>query len=124
MAAALLNNDFGDRLEAVSAGLTTHNLQPQAIAVMAELEIGLDLKDSNCFSHYERELFDYVITLCPEAEENCPLYFGGVKRHSMNFTDPSPAKGSEEEIVAEFRKTRDDLRQQLGDFFRRQLAQQ
>nr|WP_083552926.1 hypothetical protein [Syntrophotalea acetylenivorans] len=91
---------------------------------MAELGIDLDSQVSNCLSRYEREPFDYVITLNTEAEKNCPLYFGGVKRHTMRFTDPSQAKGSEEEILAEFRKTRDALRQQLGDFFRRQLAQQ
>ena len=124
MAAALVNFDFGDQLQAFSAGLTTHNRHPHAIAVIAELGIDLDQQVSNCLSHYEREPFDYVITLCTEAEKDCPLYFGGVKRHSMSFTDPSQAKGSEEESMAEFRKTRDALRQQLGDFFRQQLAQQ
>ncbi len=123
MAAAMVNFDFGDRLEAVSAGVTTQSLHPHAIAVMAELGIDLDRKGSYCLSHYERELFDYVITLCAEADKSCPLYFGGVKRHSMSFTDPGQAKGSEEEIVTGFRKTRDALRQQVGDFFRQQLAQ-
>jgi len=124
MAAALVNFDFGDRLQAVSTGLTMQGLHPQAIAVMAELGIHLALQASNCLSDYEREPFDYVITLCAEAEENCPLYFGGVKRHAMDFTDPSQTKGSEEEVMTEFRKTRDALRLQLGNFFRQQLAQQ
>ena len=124
MAAALINFDFGDRLQAVSAGLTKHTRGAHAIAVMAELRLDLGSQVANCLSHYEREPFDYVITLSDEAEKNCPLYFGGVKRHSMNFTDPSQTKGSEEEIMAAYRKTRDTLRQQLGDFFRQQLAQQ
>lgn len=124
MAAALVNYDFGDRLQAVSAGLTKQSLDTHAMAVMAELGIHLGSQTSNCLSHYEREPFDYVIPLSAEAEKNCPLYFGGVKRHSMSFTDPSQTQGSEEEILAAFRKTRDSLRQQLGDFFRQQLAPQ
>lgn len=123
MAAALVNFDFGDCLQAVSAGLTTKSLDKHAVAVMAELGIDLDTQASNCLSHYEREPFDYVITLCAEADKKCPLYFGGVKRHSIGFTNPSQAKGSEEEIMAEFRKIRDTLRQQLADFFRQQLTQ-
>lgn len=124
MAAALVNFDFGDRLQAVSAGLTKQNIDAHAVAVMAELGISLGSQASNCLSHYEREPFDYVITLSAEAEKNCPLYFGGVKRHSMHFTDPGQTQGSEEEIMNAFRKTRDTLRQQLGDFFHLQLAPQ
>ncbi len=124
MAAALVSFDFGDCLEAVSAGLTTQSLNPQAIAVMAELGIDLGSQASNGLSHYEREPFDYVITLSVEAEKNCPLYFGGVRRHSMGFTDPSQTQGSAEEIMTDFRKTRDSLRQQLSEFFRQRMAHQ
>lgn len=124
MAAALVNFDLGDSLEAVAAGMTTQNLDGHARKVMAELGIDLDSQESNCLSHYEREPFDYVITLSTGAEENFPLYFGGVKRHSMNYSDPRRTEGSKEQIETEFRKTRDALRQQLGDFFRQQLAPQ
>lgn len=124
MAAALLNFDLGDSLEAVSAGLTKQNLDPRAKAAMAELGIDLDSQIINGLNHYERQPFDYVITLSAEAEKKCPLYFGGVKRHVLSFTDPRQTQGSEEQILAAFRATRDTLRQQLGDFFRQQLSPQ
>lgn len=122
MAAALVNLDFGDRLQAFPAGLTLQSLNPHAAAVMAELGIDIGHQPPTPLSHYEREPFDYVIALCDQAVDSCPLYFGGVKRQPMSFVDPSRTKGSEEQIMAAFRATRDALRQQLGDFFRLQLA--
>jgi|LGOV01.1.fsa_nt_gb arsenate reductase len=124
MAAALVNLDFGDRLQTFCAAVTLSSLDPHAAAVTAELGIDIARLAPAPLNHYEREPFDYVITLSDQATDRCPLYFGGVKRQPMSFSDPSLTKGSEEQILAAFRATRDILRQQLGDFFRQQLAQQ
>ncbi len=124
IAAALVNLDFGNRLRTFCAALTPISLDPHAATVTVELGIDMDCRAPPPLNHYEREPFNYVITLSDQATERCPLYFGGVKRQPMSFADPSLTKGSEEQILAAFRATRDTLRQQLSDFFRQQLAQQ
>ena len=123
MAAALVNHDLGDRLEAFSAGLTPQKLDPHAVTVMTELGIDISEQRPTPLNNYDREPFAFVIALSDKANEQCPLYFGGVPRHAMSFTVPDLAKGDEKEILAAYRTLRDALRQQLGDFFRQQMAQ-
>lgn len=123
MAAGLLNHDFGDRLQAFSAGLTTQEIDPFAVTVMAELGIDIGHQAPVPLSHYEREPFDFVIALSDKASEQCPLYFGGVQRHSMIVADPVRTADSEDQTLKSYRTFRDILRRQLNDFFRQQLAQ-
>ncbi len=123
LAAGLVNHDFGDRLQAFSAGLTAQSRDPLAVAVMAELGIDIGHQAPVPLSHYQREPFDFVIALSDTASEQCPLYFGGVQRHAMIVADPLRTVGSEEQALASYRVLRDTLRQQLDDFFRQQLAQ-
>jgi arsenate reductase len=123
MAAGLVNHDFGDRLQAFSAGLTTQGFDPLAVTVMAELGIDIGHQSPIPLSHYQREPFDFVIALSDEACEKCPHYFGGVQRHDMIFADPRRTAASEEQALNGYRALRDALRQQLGNFFRQQLAQ-
>lgn len=121
MAEALINHDFADRIEAVSAGTEPHGLNPKAVQVLAELGIDISANSSDHLSQFEGENFDYVITLCGDANEKCPLFFGGVKRQHIGFDDPPKASGTEEEIMTVYRRVRDEIRQQLGEFFREEL---
>ena len=122
MADGLINHDFAGRIEAFSAGTEPHGLNPRAVQVMGEVGIDIAGHSSDHLSEYEGQAFDYVITLCGDANEKCPLFFGGVKRIHMGFDDPPKARGTDEEVLMVYRRVRDEIRQQLGDFFRRELG--
>ena len=121
MADGLINHDFAGRIEAFSAGTEPHGLNPKAVAVMAELGIDISRNSSDHISQYDGQGFDYVITLCGDADDKCPAIFGGVKRMHIGFDDPPKATGSEEEVLDVYRRVRDEIRQQLGEFFRNEL---
>jgi len=122
MADGLINHDFKDRIEAFSAGTEPHGLNPRAVQVMAELGIDISANSSDHISRYDGQNFDYVITLCGDANEKCPLYVGGVKRIHIGFDDPPKATGSDAEVLDVYRRVRDEIRAQLGDFFLRELG--
>jgi arsenate reductase len=122
MADGLVNHDFAGRVEAFSAGTEPHGLNPKAVQVMAELGIDISGNSSDHIGKYEGESFDYVITLCGDANEKCPLFFGGVKRLHMGFEDPPKATGTEEEVMAVYRRVRDEIRRAMRDFFDKELA--
>ena len=121
MADGIINHDFADQIEAVSAGTEPHGLNPKAVAVMAELGIDIGSNSSDHISQYDGQTFDYVITLCGDADDKCPQFFGGVRRIHIGFDDPPKATGSEEEIIAVYRRVRDEIRRDLGIFFRKEL---
>jgi arsenate reductase len=122
MADGIVNHDFAGRLEAHSAGTEPHGLNPKAVRVMAEVGIDISGNSSEHLSKYEGQPFDYVITLCGDANEKCPLFFGGVKRLHMGFEDPASAQGTEEEVMNAFRRVRDEIRRQVREFFENELA--
>jgi len=122
MADGLVNHDFAGRIEAFSAGTEPHGLNPRAVQVMVELGIDISGNSSDHISNYEGESFDYVITLCGDANEKCPLFFGGVRRIHMGFDDPPRATGSEEEVMAVYRRVRDEIRKAMQNFFEKELA--
>ena len=122
MAEGLINHDFADRIEAFSAGTEPHGLNLRAVQVMAELGIDIAGHSSDHIGKYEGQAFDYVITLCGDANEKCPLFFGGVKRLHIGFDDPPKAQGSEAEVLNVYRRVRDEIREQLGEFFAKELA--
>ncbi len=122
MAEALINHDFKGQVEAVSAGTEPKGLDARAVQVMAELGIDIAGQESKHISAYEEQQFDYVITLCGDANEKCPLFFGGVKRMHMGFSDPPRASGSEEEVLAVYRQVRDAMRGQIGAFLKKELG--
>jgi len=117
MAEGIVNHFLGDRLQAFSAGTEAAFVHPRAIAVMAEIGIDISRHRSKSLGEFERETFDYVITLCGNANERCPLFFGGVERIHIGFDDPASVTGSDEEIMAEFRRVRDEIRHKLLEFF-------
>ena len=108
---------FGnDDLEVYSAGLEVHGVNPRAIAVMREDGVSISHHTSNHISEYEGVDFDYVLTVCDNARENCPYFPAKVKVLHRNFPDPAKAEGAEEQIMNEFRKVRDMIRQFTSEF--------
>jgi arsenate reductase len=109
---------FDSEIEVFSAGTEPSNqVHPKAVEVMKEK--GIDLSD-----HYPQKVeeflddaFDYVITVCGHAKENCPVFLGEVKQHlHIGFEDPAEATGTEEEILEEFRRIRDEIRERMKAF--------
>jgi arsenate reductase len=116
MAEGLVNHFLGDRFEAYSAGTEATRVNPQAIRVLAELGIDISGHRSKIMDEFAGETFDYVITLCGDANEQCPLFFGGVRRVYIGFDDQSRASGSTDEILREFRRVRDEIKERLTDY--------
>jgi arsenate reductase len=118
MAEGLLRNDAGDRFDVESAGTRPGIVRPEAIAVMRELGIDISGHRSKHVDEFEGQHFDCVITVCDNAKESCPVFFGTAKRLHHSFEDPAAVMGSEEERLAVFRRVRDELRAHLGEFAR------
>ena len=116
MAEGIVNHDLGDRFQAYSAGTEATRVNPLAIRVLAELGIDITGHRSKTLDEFAGETFDYVITLCGSANEQCPLFFGGVRRLHIGFDDPSHLTGSDEEVLPEFRRVRDEIRRKLTDY--------
>ena len=109
MAEGLLRNLAGDRFEAHSAG--TEATHVRALAVRAMDEVGVDIsgQESKTLDRYLDEPFDYVITVCDDANEACPFFPGAKNRLHWSFEDPSRAEGTEEERLEVFRSVRDQI---------------
>ena len=116
MAEGLVNHFLGDRFEAFSAGTEATRVNPLAARVMAELGIDLAAHRSKTLDEFAGQPFDYVITLCGDANEKCPLFFGGVQREHIGFDDPSRLKGKEENVLPEYRRVRDEIKERISQF--------
>ena len=116
MAEGLVNHYLGDHFLAFSAGTEATRVNPLAGQVLAELGIDISGHRSKTLDEFAGEQFDYVITLCGSANEQCPLFFGGVERIHIGFDDPSRLPGTPEEVLPEFRRVRDEIRHKLTDF--------
>jgi arsenate reductase (thioredoxin) len=124
MAEALVNHDLGSEYETFSAGTEPSFVNPLAVAVMKELGIDISRQRSKGLDEISGQKFDYVITLCSQADEACPVFFGGTKKIHMGFPDPTAAAGSDEEKLAAFRKIRDLIREQVVGFLANQREDQ
>ncbi|MEO5777525.1 MAG: arsenate reductase ArsC [Flavobacterium sp.] len=91
------------KAEIYSAGMKTHGVNPKAVAIMKEDGIDISQHTSNNIDEYYNIDFDFVITVCDNAKENCPFFPSKAKRFHQNFPDPAPATGTENEILNEFR---------------------
>ncbi len=110
MAEGLLRRLGGDRFEVFSAGSEATFVRPLAIRAMAELGIDIARQESKTLDRYGEEPFDYVITVCDQANATCPLFPGGRRRLHWSLPDPSQAQGTQEEQLAAYRQVRGDLR--------------
>jgi arsenate reductase len=116
MAEALVNHDLAGQFEAFSAGTEPSEVHPLAIAVMKELDIDISSHRSKSLDEFPGQKFDYVITLCSQADEACPVFFGGTQKTHMGFPDSAIASGSEEERLSAFRKVRDQIRTRVIEY--------
>lgn len=113
MAEGLLRHDAGDRFEVYSAGTKPGSVRLEAIAVMRELGIDLTRHHSKHVDEFVGQPFDYVLTVCDNAKESCPLFPGGTVTMHHNFEDPAALQGTEEERMNLFRRVRDEIRAYL-----------
>ena len=118
MAEGFLRAMAGDRFEAGSAGTEKTSVNPLAIRAMAERGIDLGGHTSKVYSDLAPPSWDYLITVCDDANERCPWVPGSVKRLHWSFRDPSRATGTEEERLAVFRRVRDQIHERLTDWLR------
>ena len=114
MAEGLVNADLGESFQAFSDGTVATRVNPLAAQVLAEIGIDVSGHYSKTLESFEGQSFDYVITLCGSANEQCPLFFGGVERVHIGFDDPSAVVGTPEEVLSEFRRVRDEIRTGIG----------
>jgi arsenate reductase (thioredoxin) len=113
MAEGLLRHLAGERFEAHSAGTEATHVRPLAIRVMDEIGIDVSGQESKTLDRYVGERFDYVITVCDEANEACPFLPGAKNRLHWSFEDPSQATGSEDERLKVFQRVRDEIRERI-----------
>jgi arsenate reductase len=99
-----------------SAGIETHGLNQRAVAIMKEDGIDISSHTSNHVDEYANVAFDYIITVCDHANENCPYIPGNAVRLHHNFFDPSKVQGSEEEIHEAFLKARSEIKSYVQSF--------
>ena len=110
MAEGILRAAAGDILEVHSAGSRpTGFVHPKAIAVLAEIGIDISSHTSNSMNDFLDRDIDTVITVCGNADQACPVFPGQIHRHHWPFDDPAHATGTEEEILSEFRRVRDEI---------------
>lgn len=116
MAEGLLRNDAGNRFEVESAGTKPGHVRPEAIAAMNEIGIDITTHRSKHVDEFRDQSFDYVLTVCDNANESCPIYPGQTNRIHHNFEDPAAVQGTEDQRLAAFRRIRDEIREYLRKF--------
>src|SRR3954466_5137348 len=116
MAEGLLRHNAGDRFDVESAGTNPGIVRPEAIAAMKELGIDISGHRSKHVDEFEGQQFDCVLTVCDNAKESCPVFFGKAARMHHSFNDPAAVEGSEESRLGEFRRVRDGLRSYMKSF--------
>src|SRR3954464_15659840 len=122
MAEGLLRVLAGDRFAVFSAGSKPSIVNPHVIVAMDERGIAIRSQRSKHLNEYLSQPFDYVITVCDNAAETCPLFPGPARRIHWSFPDPAAIEGSEAERQASFRQVRDDIEAQLKTWLAGQSA--
>lgn len=120
MAEGLLRHLANDRFEVASAGVAPTRVRPEAIAAMNEIGADISSHRSKSVDEFSGQEFDYVITVCDNAKEQCPIFPGNTKRIHWSFDDPADAQGNEQEKLAVFRRVRDEILIQLRLFIESQ----
>jgi arsenate reductase len=113
MAEGLVRALGGNRFEAFSAGTEATQVRPLAIRAMAEIGIDVSGQQSKTFERYLDQLFDVVITVCDQANETCPVFFGARQRLHWSFPHPSQARGDEQQRLEVYRQVRQGLQERI-----------
>jgi arsenate reductase len=111
IAEGYLRHFANDKVKVYSAGIETHGVNPKAITVMKEDGIDISHHTSNHVNEYRNINFDYVITVCDNAKEQCPVFPSKAKIFHHNFPDPAKATGSNNEVMEQFRNIRDEIKE-------------
>ncbi len=109
MAEGFLRHYGEGAVDAFSAGLEPKGLNPRAVEVMKELGIDIGQQKSEHLDRYLTDRFDFVITVCDNANRRCPIFPGAGQKLHWPFDDPAEATGTEDEVLAEFRRVRDEI---------------
>ena len=116
MAEGLLRHMAGDRVEVYSAGVEPNFVRPQAVEAMRERGVDITNQRSKSVDEFAGQNFDYVITVCDNARERCPVFPGRYERIHWSFDDPAAAEGDEAAVLSVFRRVRDEIEGRLRDF--------
>jgi arsenate reductase len=116
MAEGLLRREAGDRFQVHSAGVEPSRVRPEAIEIMREIGIDISGHRSKSLNEFAEQEFDYVITVCDNARQSCPVFPGSARYLHWSIDDPAMAQGSDEERKAVFRRVRDTLGTRIHSF--------
>lgn len=117
MAEGLLRHDAGDRFEVESAGVAPSLVRPEAVEAMREIGVDISGHRSKSVDEFAGQDFDFIITVCDNAKETCPVFPGNATRIHRSFEDPPPESVGEYESRLEiFRRVRDEIRDWLREF--------
>jgi arsenate reductase len=116
MAEGFLRHMAGDRFEVFSAGVKPTQVNPFAMKVMAEASIDISRHRSKSVAEFLGQKFDYVITVCDNAKQTCPVFPGKHEKIHRSLEDPAAYMGLDEEKMAVFRKIRDQIKNNIDEF--------
>jgi len=116
IAEGLTNHFFGDKWEGFSAGTEKTFVKPMAIKALKKIGIDISHHQSKLSTEFQGETFDMVVTVCDNAKETCPFFPGAKTRIHRSFIDPSDTKGSNEDVLEAFCRTREEIHKWLKDF--------
>lgn len=116
MAEGMLRAWGGDRFEVFSAGTEATRVRPEAITVMDEIGIGIGGQTSKTLEPFLGQAFDWLITVCDQANESCPTLPGVARRAHWSIDDPSAVQGDDQTRLAAFRRARDELAERVRAF--------
>ncbi len=117
MAEGFLRHAGGDRFEVFSAGTHPSQVRDEAIQAMRDWEIDLSSHRSKSVDEFAGQQFDYIVTVCDNAKENCPIFPGAAERVHWSFDDPAAAVGDYRTRVTEFRRVRNEIAARFREFF-------
>lgn len=116
MAEGILRHIAGNRFDVESAGVDPTQVRQEAVEAMKEVGIDISQARSKSVDEFTKEIFDYIITVCDNARESCPVFPGNATRIHWSFADPAAVKGSYDERLQAFRNGRDEIRKKLEEF--------
>ena len=117
IAEGLVNALYGEQFEAVSGGTVATRVHPGAIQAMAEIGIDISGHHSKSIDVFEGQRFDHVVMVCDDKQSDCPFFPGGKDYIHHAFDDPAACKGTDEEVLICFRRSRDEIRRWIEETF-------